>query len=264
MKKWFKRAAFAAVCALHLGSAAAADVVIDAGHGGKDHGALGTLGKHQYMEKDFALDMSLQLRKHLRQQGFSVAMTRTDDTFRPLGQRLAYGRKHCRKLFASVHVNAAKNNPRANGVHTYVLQGNDATAVGKKSLQIARNVQKAFNPKRPEVRRARFVTLQNTTCPSVQLEMYFMSNKADLKKLADKRQRRAIAGKLAKVIGTSLKQRDAKAKAKPAPSAVKPQTSKPAAKPSRPRVPAKAAAKDKPAPLKKAAPKTAAKPKAKR
>lgn len=215
MKQWFKRAACAAALALHLGSAAAADIVIDAGHGGKDPGAIGTLGKHEFKEKDIALDMSLQLGKQLKKQGFSVAMTRKDDTFRPLRQRLAYARKHCRKLFASVHVNAAKH-ARAQGVQVYVSRQADKTAVGKKSLQIAQNVQKAFNPKNPAVRRAGFMMLKNTNCPTLQLEMYYMSNKKDLKKLSDKRQRRVIAERLAKVLGKSLRAKGFKTSFKPA------------------------------------------------
>ncbi|WP_304334767.1 N-acetylmuramoyl-L-alanine amidase [Conchiformibius steedae] len=214
MKQWFKRAACAAALALHLGSAAAADIVIDAGHGGKDPGAIGSLGKHDFMEKDIALDMSLHLGKQLKKQGFSVAMTRKDDTFRPLKQRLAYARKHCRKLFASVHVNAAKH-ARAQGVQVYVSRQADKTAVGKKSLQIAQNVQQAFNPKKPAVRRAGFMMLKNTNCPTLQLEMYYMSNKADLKKLSDKRQRRVIAERLAKVLGKSLRAKGFKTSFKP-------------------------------------------------
>lgn len=234
----------ALMCAAALGAAQAADIVLDAGHGGKDPGAIGTLGKARYYEKDIALDVSRQLRSQLQQQGFSVAMTRSDDTFRPLKNRLAYARKHCRKLFASVHVNAAKNG-RAHGVHTYVSRKAHLSAVGQKSLKIAENVQKAFNPKSPAVRRAGFMMLKNTNCPSVQLEMYYMSHKGDLKKLADKNGRRAIAGKLAKVLGKSLKA-DGKAKPK-AKAAVKPAVN---AKPSAP-----------PAKLKKAAPKTTVKAK---
>lgn len=211
--KWLTHAAAAAACILHLGGAQAADVVIDPGHGGKDPGAIGTLGKHRHLEKDIALDMSLQLGRQLKKQGFSVAMTRSNDVFHPLKHRLAYARKNCRKLFASVHVNSAKKS-RASGVHTYVARKAERTAVGKRSLQIAQNVQRAFNPKDPAVRRAGFMMLKNTSCPTVQLEMYYMSNPADLKRLADKRQRHAIAGKLATVLGKSLREKPSKAHGK--------------------------------------------------
>lgn len=207
MKQWFKQAAIAAICALHLGSVyAAADIVLDPGHGGKDPGAIGTLGKRQYYEKDFALDISRHLRTQLKRRGYSVSMTRSDDTFRTLKERLAYGRNHCRKLFASVHLNASKNNSRARGVRVYVSRHADETAVGKKSLKIAHNIQKAFNRKDQTVRRAGFAMLKNTTCPTVQLELYFMSNKADLKNLSSRYYRHNIANKLAKVMDKSLRQ----------------------------------------------------------
>lgn len=215
MKIWFKKAALATACLLYLGGVQAADIVLDPGHGGKDPGAIGNLGKQRLYEKDIALDMSLQMRKHLKQQGFSVAMTRSSDVFHPLKKRLAYARKHCRKLFASVHVNAAKNK-KANGVQTYVSRQAHQSEVGRKSLKIAQNVQKAFNPK-SGVRRAGFMMLKNTDCPTVQLEMYYMSHTGDLKKLADKRQRHAIAGKLAKVLGKSLKAQAEKRKTVKAP-----------------------------------------------
>lgn len=206
MKLWFKQVILTVVCALHLcATTQAADIVIDPGHGGKDPGAIGFLGKQRFFEKDFALDMSMQLSKQMKKQGFSVAMTRTKDVFRSLPSRLAYGNQHCQKLFTSLHINSSKST-HASGVHTYVSRQADKSAIGKHSLEIARNVQKAFNPKDPIVRRAGFMMLKNTHCPSVQLEMYYMRNPNDLKKLSNPQQRHAIIVKLAKVLGKSLHQ----------------------------------------------------------
>ena len=93
-------------------------VVIDAGHGGQDPGAL---GKH-YMEKDIVLGVALKL-GHYIQQNFpdvEVIYTRSDDTFIPLHERADIANRNKADLFISVHANSAQNKDIA-GTETYVM-----------------------------------------------------------------------------------------------------------------------------------------------
>lgn len=91
-------------------------VVIDPGHGGRDPGAIGTRGTQ---EKRVVLAAALQLRNVLQAGGrCRVAMTRSDDRFRPLGDRVEFARRRQAALFVSVHADSA---PGARGASVYTL-----------------------------------------------------------------------------------------------------------------------------------------------
>ncbi len=79
-------------------------LVIDPGHGGKDLGAVGASG---LAEKDIVLEVARGLRDRLQARGpFRVLMTREDDTFRTLKERVEYANEQQADLFISIHVNA--------------------------------------------------------------------------------------------------------------------------------------------------------------
>ena len=80
-------------------------VVIDAGHGGHDPGAVGKTG---LKEKDVNLDIARSLANRLRQEGVEVIMTRSSDIFIPLGKRVEVANNTKADLFISVHANANK------------------------------------------------------------------------------------------------------------------------------------------------------------
>jgi len=78
-------------------------VVIDAGHGGKDPGAIGRSGLR---EKDVNLDIAKRLRVLLISQGIEVVMTRSTDRFVPLAKRVEITNDSGADLFVSIHANA--------------------------------------------------------------------------------------------------------------------------------------------------------------
>ncbi len=79
-------------------------IVIDAGHGGRDPGAVGVTGVR---EKDVVLDAALQLRTALEAMGrYQVALTRDSDRFVPLEERVAFARDQDADLFISVHADS--------------------------------------------------------------------------------------------------------------------------------------------------------------
>lgn len=101
-------------------------VVVDAGHGGPDHGMTGPIGGRQKIrEKDITLAVSLELAKALRRQGVDVIMTRTTDTLIGLYDRGPIANERGGDLFLSIHVNAANMRWRrpgdARGYETYFL-----------------------------------------------------------------------------------------------------------------------------------------------
>ncbi len=106
-------------------------IVLDAGHGGKDPGAVGPAGTQ---EKQVVLNIVRELGRIIRKEwpDVNVIYTREDDRFIPLNQRGKIANRNDAKLFVSVHCNAAKNRT-AQGAEVYILgpHKNDA------ALQVA-------------------------------------------------------------------------------------------------------------------------------
>ena len=78
-------------------------VVLDAGHGGSDPGATGVGGLR---ETDVNLDITLKVRQALLDRGYEVVLTRTNDTYLSLAQRVEFTNEQQADLFVSIHANA--------------------------------------------------------------------------------------------------------------------------------------------------------------
>jgi N-acetylmuramoyl-L-alanine amidase len=101
------------------GTSARPIVVIDAGHGGSDPGAVSVSG--QVAEKQLTLALATELRDLLVERGrVRVAMTRTDDRYLTLEDRAAVARRLGAGLFLSLHIDSAAN-PLARGASVYSL-----------------------------------------------------------------------------------------------------------------------------------------------
>jgi N-acetylmuramoyl-L-alanine amidase len=93
-------------------------IVIDAGHGGHDPGAVGPNGLH---EKDVVLDIALKLKEILVKDPLNeVFLTRETDVFISLEERTAIANNKNADLFVSIHANASPSR-RAHGIETYLL-----------------------------------------------------------------------------------------------------------------------------------------------
>lgn len=108
-------------------------VVIDAGHGGRDPGAIGEdADGRKFNEKDITLAVALALRDELlRQGGVRVALTRADDRILPLGYRPEIARQLEADLFISIHADSAGERDDVSGASIYTLSNaasNEAAA----------------------------------------------------------------------------------------------------------------------------------------
>jgi len=102
-------------------------VVIDPGHGGIDSGAVGTAGT---LEKAVTLAFARDLAARLEKTGhYAVALTRNDDIFLPLDERVAIGRQHEADLFISLHADTISvKDMRGATVYTISEEASDALA----------------------------------------------------------------------------------------------------------------------------------------
>ncbi len=212
-------------------------IVVDAGHGGKDPGAV---GRNKTLEKDITLQMAKKLATELRKQlGCKVLLTRSDDRYLTLQSRTAYANKVGADLFLSLHANASVNRS-AYGLETYYLNlskndqaagvaarenGTSLAEVGNleailfdlmanakinESSRLAAEIQqslvKYLTPKFSRikdlgVRQGPFHVLLGATMPSVLVETAFISNSREEKRL----QTADYQNKVAKAIVIGVK-----------------------------------------------------------
>ena len=107
-------------------------IVIDAGHGGKDPGAI---GYRNYREKVVVLQIAQALKKVLRGRGYKVYMTRDSDRFVKLRNRTKYANRKKADLFISIHANAVgkKNAKQVHGLECYFLDKSRSSRAKKVS-----------------------------------------------------------------------------------------------------------------------------------
>jgi N-acetylmuramoyl-L-alanine amidase len=183
-------------------------VVLDAGHGGHDNGALSTYGN----EKSFALDTVLRAKEMLVAAGYRVILTRSDDTFIPLDDRVRIANQYPRAIFIAVHFNSGG---WGTGVETYSLAPRGVPSMMSDGPAVTDFVECAGNARDAEnialatashaalvvktrmfdrgLKRARFVVIRDIKIPGVLLECGFLSNPYDAKLVATPLYRQTLA-----------------------------------------------------------------------
>lgn len=207
-------------------------VVVDAGHGGHDPGALGRSGLR---EKDVTLAISRRLVSRLNAEpGMRGVLTRKDDRFLGLRERMEAARSANADLFISIHADAAENR-RARGSTVYVLSakaasdeasrrlaarenaaliggvelGNKDPVLASVLMDLSQNASisssiavgdavlgrmgKLGRLHRPSVQQAPFMVLKSPDVPSILVETAYISNPTDEQNLRSSRHQDALA-----------------------------------------------------------------------
>lgn len=216
-------------------------VVIDAGHGGRDPGAIGVSGSY---EKNVVLDIATEMAAQLEGKA-RIKLTRENDRFLALPERVAIAREAQANLFISIHADSAPDSA-ARGLSAYTLSqtasdefarkladsenivdqrygaathGEEAVAsilydlAARQTISASRFAKEALvraagrdlllldDPKRS----ANFAVLRAPDVPSLLVETGFLSNAKDEEILTSAPQRRRIAGVLARELANVLK-----------------------------------------------------------
>lgn len=147
-------------------------VVLDAGHGAKDSGAVGVTGKY---EKNFNLAIVLKAAELLKKENnIDVVLTRSDDTFLELKERAAMANNLNADLFISVHANSSSSSA-ASGTETY-YQRESSKALAN---VMHKYLMQATGLSNRGVRYGNFHVIRETKMPAVLLEVGYLSNKGD-------------------------------------------------------------------------------------
>ncbi len=154
-------------------------IVLDAGHGGHDPGAVSA----GYQEKDFALKATKMLKKALSNKGYKVYMTRDADNYVQLRDRADIANKLDAYIFVSIHINAmGHNDTKARGIETlYKDDGRNSKVLAKFVQNGLMKYTKQVN--RGIVNRPRLAVLNKTKMPAVLVELGFITSPADRKLL---------------------------------------------------------------------------------
>ena len=167
-------------------------VVIDAGHGGFDSGAIGRNG---IKEKQVALDVAHRLDARLRAAGFRTVLTRASDTFVPLESRALRSNRERNAIFVSIHFNHTRAR-RVSGAETYYAH--------PYARGLAERIQFHMTRSRPAVdrgvKRANFVVLRRNLNPAVLVECGFLSNGHEARLASSATHRELIAECLAHAL----------------------------------------------------------------
>ena len=221
-------------------------VVLDAGHGGHDPGAVA----NGIREKDINLKAALQLGEMLKTYGIDVRYTRKTDVYLKLGERTAFANDNKANVFVSIHCNAMPKGKAAAGLEFYIM----APPSDKDAMQLAiyenkeisggaetpQDVQRADQKTRlllkilgdmqqndkinestsltevlhssanssglpmRKVRQAPFYVLRGAGMPSVLIEMGYLTDRAEAKKLNTASYREVLCRSFAKGIVTYI------------------------------------------------------------
>ncbi len=203
-------------------------IVLDAGHGGHDPGAIGRSGLR---EKAVTLDVVLRLKGLLEREGFQVVMTRDRDRFISLSQRSQMANRQKADLFVSIHANAARQRS-ISGFEVYALseatddharaleaaenaslplEGGQAVASETEaivwdllytehraeSMELAAQVCRGLRGRLPSqnrgVKTARFAVLKGSRMPAILIEVGFVSHPAEEQRLRNSSYRQHLA-----------------------------------------------------------------------
>lgn len=171
-------------------------IVIDAGHGGKDPGALSILG---FKEKDVNLSIALKLENALRQKGYNVIMTRNTDTYVDLYERPKIANNVKADLFISIHCNSTLLNS-VNGLELLYCPATESSYKTVDQYPFAKSIHDSIVSStginsRGIKKRSDLVVLRLTNMPAVLIETAFLTNPDDAQKLIqDSFQQKVVQG----------------------------------------------------------------------
>jgi N-acetylmuramoyl-L-alanine amidase len=168
-------------------------VVVDAGHGGHDRGGIFT---QKIPEKPYTLEVAKRLAGYLRNAGFRVVMTRSDDTFIPLPERTRISNAQHNAIFVSIHFNSAIFSG-GHGFETYCYAPNAqplAARIQRHLMQILPSTENRG------VKTRGYYVLRNNALPAVLAECGFLTNPDEARIITQ----RSFLDRLAKAIAQAV------------------------------------------------------------
>ena len=204
-------------------NAAYRTVILDAGHGGEDGGAIGQLDGREICEKDINLAITLILRDMLEADGVNVILTREEDVLLydrntdyqgrkkvlDLAARLHVGESTPNAIFVSIHMNAFTQ-AKYKGMQVYYSPNHPMSEALAENIQTTTGEQlQKENDRRIKQADSGIFLLDRLPCPAVLVECGFLSNPEDCRLLSQDEYQQQMAFVLFCAIRQTLKESQA-------------------------------------------------------
>ena len=178
-------------------------IIIDAGHGGEDPGAIGVDGSY---EKDINLALAFELGEVLESEGYAVVYTRTEDKLlyteeenikgirkiSDLKNRCKFAAEYPNAIFLSIHMNSYSN-PKYSGLQVYYSNANENSYNLASKIQTSVKTTLQENNNRLIKSGEGIYVLENVTSPAVLIECGFMTNFEECEKLSQKEYQKQLS-----------------------------------------------------------------------
>ncbi|MBS7297560.1 MAG: N-acetylmuramoyl-L-alanine amidase [Eubacteriales bacterium] len=179
-------------------------IVLDAGHGGSDPGAVYTHEDAEYKEKIINLAVAKKVYNILTANGIRVEMTRSGDTYPTLTERADFANKLGAAMFVSIHSNSFPNNTEVNGIEVYYAKTNNGNRYGLTSKALAtsvyKNLIKNTSANQRGVKTAEHAVTRRSEMPAILIELGFVTNKTEAENLYSDKYQDWLADAIATAI----------------------------------------------------------------
>ncbi len=182
-------------------------VIIDAGHGGSDPGAIGRdeAGKDVAYEKNINLAVAKLVVKNLQDAGVNAVFTRDSDVYWTLDERTTYANKLEADLFVSIHCNALEDTSYSGTLVMHHTSNEYYPTAQRLASNILKYLPNAWGTKnRGRVNGSSMYVIRKVNMPSVIVENAFITNEEDRQKLCDEEKQKEAAEAIAQGIIDTL------------------------------------------------------------
>ncbi len=183
-------------------------VVLDAGHGGSDPGAIGTFDGDKYQEKAVNLAVAKKVKALLEKEGIHVEMTRTSDSYLTLSERSDFANKLGAAIFVSIHSNANES-ADINGLEVFYSKSNNSDRYALTSKKLAGDIYKnlitATKASQRGVKTEEWYVTRTSEMPAVLIELGFITNNEEAIKLYTPSYQDSLAEAISDAILSNIK-----------------------------------------------------------
>ena len=175
------------------------DIVLDAGHGGEDPGAI----RDDAIEKEITLEVAKKTKTILEESDYKVGMTRDTDRYIELGDRAKFANERKAKVFVSIHCNSSEDYS-GKGIETYYTEQK-----GLEDEILAGMIQESLIEETDAndrgIKVANYTVIVRSTMPSVLVEVGFLTDAEENELLQNEEYQRKLAKGIAEGIKKYLR-----------------------------------------------------------
>jgi len=181
-------------------------IILDAGHGGWDHGAR---IKYPFCEeKRMALTTAHYTKRYLEKMGYRVSLTRSRDFYISLPKRVNFANRHKSEIFVSIHFNSCPNKT-AHGIEVFYHNNQNNRIRSLASKKLAEHILKKSAQKTKfysrGIKKGNFFVIRETKMPAILVEGGFLTNPDERKCLRQRTYLDKLARGIAEGIDTYIK-----------------------------------------------------------